>query len=58
VRLLEEESRKLALSRLKYKLVPAPLYAGEGGPRTMHFQLDIAAACSRRQCWNHPETAL
>jgi hypothetical protein len=30
VRMLEEEGRKLARSRLKYKLFPAPLYAGEG----------------------------
>lgn len=29
VRLLDEESRKLARSRLKYRLMPAPLYAGE-----------------------------
>lgn len=28
VRLLDDEARKLARSRLKYKLMPAPLYAG------------------------------
>lgn len=28
VRLLDEEGRKLARSRLQYKLMPAPLYAG------------------------------
>ena len=30
MRMLEEEGRRLARSRLKYKLLPAPLYAGEG----------------------------
>lgn len=31
VKLLDEEARKLARSRLKYKMLPLPLYAGAVG---------------------------
>lgn len=39
VRLLDEEARKLARSRLKYKLVPVPMYAG-------------ADTCCNMLCWS------
>jgi hypothetical protein len=40
VRLLDEEARKLARSRLQYKLMPAPLYAGAQpfAPPPLYFE--------------------
>jgi hypothetical protein len=61
VRLLDEEARKLARSRLQYKLMPAPLYAGAqtsrldptaqvGFPGVKPIVVELQRNCLRDPC--------